>query len=117
MIIEEIVLNYLSKNLDVPVLMEVPLDVEPVETYVVLEKTSTSEKNFICRATFAIQSIAPTLYEAATLNLYVKKAMRDIEALPEISTCLLNSDYNFTDTTTKTYRYQAVFDLVHYQEE
>ena len=115
MIIEEIVLNYLSKNLDVPVLMEVPLDVEPVETYVVLEKTSTSEKNFICRAT--LQSIATTLYEAATLNLCVKKAMRDIEALPEISTCLLNSDYNFTDTTTKTYRYQAVFDLVHYQEE
>ena len=42
MIIEEIVLNYLNENLDVPVLMEVPLDVEPVETYVVLEKTSTS---------------------------------------------------------------------------
>lgn len=117
MIIEEIVLNYLSENLEVPVLMEVPLDVEPVKSYVVLEKTSTSEENFICRATFAIQSIAPTLYEAATLNLCVKKAMRDIEVLPEISACSLNSDYNFTDTTTKTYRYQAVFDLVHYQEE
>ena len=26
----------------------------------------------------------------------------------------LNTDYNFTDTTTKQYRYQAVFDIVHY---
>ena len=28
----------------------------------------------------------------------------------------LQSDYNFTDTETKEYRYQAVFNVTHYQE-
>ena len=27
----------------------------------------------------------------------------------------LNSDYNFTDITTKRYRYQAVFDISYYE--
>lgn len=44
MIIEEIVLNYLNENLDAPVLMEVPLDVEPVETYVVLRRQALQKK-------------------------------------------------------------------------
>jgi hypothetical protein len=26
----------------------------------------------------------------------------------------LNSNYNYTDTSTKEYRYQAVFDIRHY---
>ena len=29
----------------------------------------------------------------------------------------LNSDYNFTDVTTKKYRYQAVYDLKYYEEQ
>ena len=40
--------------------------------------------------------------------------MEDLADLDEVSACRLNSDYNFTDTTTKHYRYQAVFDLVFY---
>ena len=39
--------------------------------------------------------------------------MRTIVNLPEIGRSQLNSDYNFTDTTTKGYRYQAVFDLIY----
>ena len=35
-------------------------------------------------------------------------------ALEQIVSVSLNSDYNYTDTTTKEYRYQAVFDIVHY---
>ena len=34
--------------------------------------------------------------------------------LNSISKIKLNSDYNFTDTETKEYRYQAVFDINHY---
>ena len=51
---------------------------------------------------------------AAELNEQVKAAMEDLADLDEVSACRLNSDYNFTDTTTKHYRYQAVFDLVFY---
>ena len=78
-----------------------------------ISKTVGSRLNFIDSATVAVQSYAPTLYEAAALNDIVKRAMFDIIALPSVSACRLNSDYNFTDTSTKKYRYQAVFDLTY----
>ena len=34
--------------------------------------------------------------------------------LDDISRCELNTDYNYTDTARKKYRYQAVYDIVHY---
>ncbi|MEI3522519.1 MAG: hypothetical protein V8Q40_16600 [Anaerosacchariphilus sp.] len=42
----------------------------------------------------------------------MKDAMEDIVELDSISQAELNTDYNFTDTQTKRYRYQAVYDLV-----
>ena len=51
---------------------------------------------------------------AAALNETVKEAMAGLTALPEISRCALVSDYNYTDRSTDTCRYQAVFDVVHY---
>lgn len=109
--IERAILEYLTEKLPVPVYLEVP---EGEKSYVVIEKTGGAEENYIKTATFAVQSIAETLYKAADLNELVKDAMREIEELDEISRCSLNTDYNFTDTSTKTYRYQAVYNLVHY---
>ena len=108
--IEVIVLNYLMGNLDVPVFAEEQTD--NYDSYVVVEKTGGTIENFISSATLVIQSYANTLYEAALLNEEVKKAMLNIVSLDSISKSKLNSDYNFTDTTKKKYRYQAVFDLV-----
>lgn len=110
--IETIVLDYLSEALSVPVSMEVPED--PPKQFVVIEKTGGGEKNHIKSATLAIQSIAPSLYEAAVLNEDVKNAMDGIAVLNAIGRSSLNSDYNFTDTASKRYRYQAVFDLIYY---
>lgn len=110
--IEEIVLNYLSSSLPVPVYLEVPEN-QP-ETFVVAEKTGSSRGNRVNHAVFAVQSYAPTLYQAATLNEQVKGVMDALTSLPQLGSSKLNSDYNFTDTTTKTYRYQAVYDLTHY---
>lgn len=108
--IELIVLEYLKSALDVPVYMEKPTN----ETeYVLIEKTGSGVENYINDATFAVQSYATSMYDAAVLNEKVKEAMRALPALRDISRCSLNSDYNFTDTTTKEYRYQAVFDLVY----
>lgn len=110
--IEETVLKYLEKNLPVHVYMEVPE--RPEKKYVIIEKTGSSKANYIETSTWAVQSYADSLYEAAALNENVKDAMEMIVTEDEICKCSLNSDYNFTDTTTKKYRYQAVFDLVHY---
>ncbi len=54
------------------------------------------------------------MYEAAVLNEEVKEAVEGMITLDEVSKVSLNSDYNFTDTTTKEYRYQAVFDINYY---
>lgn len=110
--IEKIVYDYLSEALTVPVRLEVPEN--PPERFVLLEKTGSGVENHIYSATIAVQSWAETLFEAAELNEQVKAAMDEIVRLPEICRCRLNSDYNFTDTATKRYRYQAVFDIVHY---
>lgn len=110
--IELILLNYLSDVLSVPVVMERPES--PVSSFVLLEKTGSSVTNHIKSATFAIQSYAPTMYEAAELNEDVKTALEASIILPEISAARLNSDYNYTDTASKQYRYQAVFDFVYY---
>jgi hypothetical protein len=112
--IEKIVIDYLSKNLtnDVPVYMEHNLNAP--SSYVIVEKTGSSEKNHIYNATITIQSYAESLYKAAVLNEEVKALMEDIITESAISNCTLNSDYNYTDTSSKQYRYQAVYDLVHY---
>lgn len=110
--IEKVILDYLNEMLEVPVLMEEPEQPEP--SFVLLEKTGSSRKDCVNLATVALQSYAPTLYEAACLNESVKAAMYDIVNLNEICACELNSDYNFTDPETHRYRYQAVFEVTHY---
>ena len=110
--IETIVLNYLADNLSVPVFMEEPE--ERCREYVLIEKVGSSENDRIQSATVAVQSYAESLYKSAVLNDTVKRAMRDIVVLDSVSSCRLNSDYDFTDTETKRYRYQAVFDLTYY---
>lgn len=110
--IEKIVLNYLKKKLSVSCYMEKPEN--PPKSYVLIEKTAGGEENMIKSAMLAVQSYAETLAKAATLNEEVKDALRDITELDDISKAKLNTDYNFTDTTTKKYRYQAVYDFIYF---
>lgn len=109
--IEQIVLAYLSEALDVPVYAEKPDQKQ--EEYVLIEKTGSSVENFIYSATLALKSHAQSKYKASELNEKVKKAMDEIILLDSISKSKLNTDYDFTDTTKKEYRYQAVYDLVY----
>lgn len=111
--IEKIILDYLA-GAGVTAYMEIP-EGGGVMPYVVIEKTGGSIDQHIRRATIAIQSYGASLYQAANLNTQIIALMEDIVLLPEISACELNSDYNFTDTTKKEYRYQAVYDLVYFE--
>lgn len=110
--IEKIVLDYLDNQLNVPVTLEYLEDLP--EQCVVIQKTGSSKRNHLKTAMIAVQSVGPSLYDAAVLNEQVKDAMDGLITLPEVSKCELNSDYNYTNTATKQYRYQAVFDIVHY---
>lgn len=109
--IEKTLYDYLTEK-GITVYMQVPKN--PPSEYVLLEKTGSSKTNQIYSATIALQSYADSLYSAATLNEEVKAAMDDSIELDEICDASLNSDYNFTDAETKKYRYQAVYDIVHY---
>ena len=110
--IEVIVLNYLKNNLSVPAYVEKPTN-KP-KRYVVLDKIGSSKENHLLSSAIAFQSYAESKYEAARLNEEVKEVVENMIELDGIAGVTLNSDYNFTDTTTKEYRYQAVFDINHY---
>lgn len=110
--VEKIVKDYLQSSLGIPVRLEEEDDLG--NEYVLIEKTGSGKENHVESATLAVQSFSTSLYGAATLNERVKAAMEKIIELDDISKCELNSDYNYTDTNRKKYRYQAVFDIVYF---
>lgn len=110
--IEIVIRKYLASQLDVPVYLERPDN--PPESFVLFEKTGSGKSNHILSATFAFQSYAKSMLDAAKLNEKVKDAVEGLLSQNDVYRVQLNSDYNYTDTTTKQYRYQAVFDIGHY---
>ena len=109
--IELIILNHLKLELSVPVYLEEPEDAP--SSFVLIEKTGSGRENRINSATFAFQSYAGSLYGAAALNDEVKAAVESLVLLDDVGRVKLNSDYKFTDVTTKRYRYQAVYDITY----
>jgi len=112
--IELTIYNFISQNTTVKTYMEIPKN--PASSFYVIEKTGSGQTNHVNSSIIAIQSYAPSMYEAATLNEALKALMLGdaILELGDICKVELNSDYNFTDETTKKYRYQAVFEVTHY---
>ena len=114
--VETVLYNYLKDLFyedQIPVYMERPEN-RPSGKYIIIEKTGGTKTDKIATNTFAFQSYGDTLYDASSLNESVKSAVESAEYLDEISGVTLNSDYNFTDTASKSYRYQAVFAITHY---
>lgn len=110
--IETIVKEYLDEKLKIKVYFERQKNNKDKE-FLVIEKTSGSFINQINAATIAIQSYANSMYQASLLNDKVKKFMLAMPKYKDIGKVSLNSDYNFTDTSTKEYRYQAVFNITY----
>lgn len=116
MVIEEEILAYLTDPDGVgfsDVYTEVP-QMPPVE-YFIIERTSGDSTNFVRSATIAIQCIsAISMQNAAYMCEYIILAMEQIpNNVQDIFSCRLVSNYNSTDTDTKQYRYQAVFELTY----
>ena len=111
--IEKTILDYLNEHLTVPAYMEEPIN-KPA-SYVLIERTGSSESDLIESTTLALQSYGASLYDAAALNIAVKAQIKQAVELPSVSAVYINSDYNFTDTETKRYRYQCVAVVTHYE--
>lgn len=120
--IEETIFEYLNDNATVPwFAMRPPSMGDHNDTanasYGLFEKTNSSKADHVVTSTFAFQSYAPTLLEAAQISAELREL---IEALPgettEVSKAQLSGEYNFTNTASKQPRYQAVFTLVHFED-
>lgn len=111
--IEKTILDYLNEHLTVPAYMEEPIN-KPA-SYVLIERTGSSESDLIESTTLALQSYGASLYDAAVLNMAVKARIKQAVELPSVSAVYINSDYNFTDTETKRYRYQCVAVVTHFE--
>lgn len=110
--IEKDIRDYLvAKFPSTPVLMEQPESIG--DEFILIELTGSRKRDKVALSTIAVQSYSGSLYGAATLSHAVVAAMEDID-IESVASCKLNAEYNFTDTATKRYRYQAVFDLTHY---
>lgn len=118
MMIEQTVQSYLAADIDVPVLLEVPEGPEVPDRFVVLERIAGGRRNLLRTASFAIQSYSLTsMYDAAVLDEKVRDVMDDMAAiLGNIGACRMASNYNFTDTSTKRYRYQCTYDITYVEE-
>lgn len=116
--IEKTVYDYLSENMTVPVMMELPeVPSEDYPTFpkefVVIEKVGGNITDHIRNATIALQSYSlNSLYNAAALNEELHGVM-DVMAdrVDAISKCQMTADTNFTDTSTKRYRYQCLYNI------
>lgn len=112
MIIEKFLCAYINAHSKISAYCEVPE--KAPESFFVIEKLGSDNENLIFSATVTVQSYAPSKLAAAQLNEDLKELLEHLPEEPEISRCKLNSDYDHTDTKSKRYRYQAVFDIVHF---
>lgn len=104
--------QYLDTKVDVPVYLEVPADA--AKEYYALERVGGSEDDKIFHSSFTIESVGKSLYKSALMDETIIGIMTDAIELPEISSVLLNTHYNATDTERKQYKYKALFDINHY---
>lgn len=115
-VIETLIIDYLQEHTEVPAYATLPADV--AIPCLVIEKTAGGYSETLLDATVAVQSYGTTLEEAALLNDTVKWLLLDgFASLNQILKITLNSDYNFTDTSTDRYRYQAVYDIKYYRKD
>ena len=114
--IELIVKNWLSEHLPAPAYAELPSPIPPA--CVVVEKTGGGREGpGIRTAMLAVQSYGPSRLEAMRLNENVIHTMLRMVELDAVSSIDLNSDYPFFDQSNKRHRYQAVFDVVYFDNE
>lgn len=112
--IEAIVIDYLKGRTSAGDNVDAEIPEERSGTCIVVEKTGSMTKDRITTSTIAVQSYGEHMIDAIRLNEEVKGIMEQLPELDKVSSCKLNSDYNFTDQSTKQYRYQAVFQITHF---
>lgn len=112
--IESTILSFLSETeLDAPIYMEIPS--RPPEEFYVMENTGQRMTDHVRTTTLAVQSYAQSLERAADLAYDIDQVILNrLVELDEVAGVRVNSVHNFTDPSTKQYRYQGVYVVTHY---
>lgn len=111
--IEKVILDYLNGEMSVPCYMEFPEQDAPAE-FIVVTKIGGSRTDWIYSSTFEFQCVSTSLEQAATLCETLKTVMDGAVALAEVCKARYAGDYNATFTASKSYRYKAVYEVIHY---
>lgn len=114
MVIEARIIQYLSQELEgVGVYGEVPKDLP--EKFVIVSKSGGSRSNRVSKAFITVLSYDTTMAKAATLSENVVNTLLEMPgSSANVSSVRLNSETNYTDTTRRQPRYQAVFEVVYF---
>lgn len=112
--IESTILSFLDNaGLDAPLYMEIPEN--PPDEFYILENTGQSMRDHVRTTTMAVQSYAQSMERAADLAYEIDEVILEtLQELDDVAGVRLNSLYNFTDQSTKQYRYQGVYVITHY---
>lgn len=117
--VENLVIEYLNNHEDIafPAYGDTPKSPRDGDfCYYLVEKTGSTNRDRIHTAQVTIQSYGTSKAQAAGMNEGMIGVMLGLTSLPAVSACRLNSDYDFTDTAKRRYRYQAVFDITYTRE-
>ena len=112
--IEDIIIKHLT-DAKLRAYGEDPRD-EVAYPYYVVTRTGGGEDEHLRRATLAVQSYGATMYDAALASDAMVSLLLGARTLDSVSSIYLVGEYNFTDRSTKKYRYQAVFEITYYKE-
>lgn len=109
--IEKTIMDYLGQVQELPIYAETPVD--PPDEYILIERTGGSEENMIRQAIVILQTITTvSLYRAAQMAEDIRGYMLGLISDGAVFHCSVNAGpYNFTDTSTKNYRYQTVYEI------
>lgn len=112
--IESILIDQLKTETGHDAFVMVPDDM-PGEFYII-DRTATSQANHIVTINCAVQSYAKSAARAAEM---AEQAVACLEALADrddFSKCEMYNLYMFTDTVRKRPRYQAMFEIIYYED-
>lgn len=109
MIIETIVLDYLTANLSVPAATEIPTG--DFTDCVVFRVTDRDKRNHLEMATLEFESFSTSKYNAAVIDEELRQVMEEIVELNEISASKFGGGNDEIDSTLKRYKYRSFFNL------
>ena len=115
MSIEIFLKDFFNEKLDAPVYLEKPNGL--MQPFVVIDVTGVREiYKGVYYCTAALQSYSHSKYEAEELNRAVMDAAEHLRDMMEVGGASLDTYTPFNDIVRKIYRYQAVYNIVFYDE-